>query len=188
MNKKISNERHYNSRFTIIEKKRLSVKSFKKSKTRITDKNKTRGSKEPKYLKMKPSQNVKIENNEIGSFNIEDIYAQIVHKVDAEDSSAPKKIKFDQNGTIRMITDQKGTDKASSRSKLELISGSLVNNYWAGESSLIKGGISRLEDHTILEISETHTPKNQESVNDKLKKATERARDLVHSFAHSARD
>lgn len=176
MKQALSKERSYNSRFTIVEKNPNLVQPIKKSKTRITDKQSRR---KPSYFPKKNQQKPKQSSLKIEAVDIQDIFQTLVEKVDSRELGPRRKLKIDPQGMLKIVLDQKEGDRTCSKSKLELFSGSLVNNYWTGDSSLMKGGFSRLEDQTILEISEQQPSEDRVSVSERLKKTSERARELV---------
>jgi hypothetical protein len=180
MNQRIKINRLYNTRLTIIDEKRLSLHSFKKSKTRINQKKNKKNSKEMKHVSIKNFSKGNIPVMENDSVNVQDIFEDIVGRIQNKNKEMNKKIEFDKKGSLKIVDMNKETDPVSNISKLDLISGSLVNNYWPGESLYTKEVLSKYDDqiHSLNEPKKESTGENM--INEKLKKTSKRARELVN--------
>jgi hypothetical protein len=167
--------RDYNSRFTIIENKNSLHNQIKKSKTRTNQ----LSTNSQKHLNVYQNP-VSKEQHPLDSVNIDNIFDNVMQKLKSTPSpTMKKKIKFDGKGSLTMISMGKEQENTVNKSKLDVISGSLVNNVWPGESLFTKDRISKFEPKTFLEISGSSMPQSHLSVNEKLKKTSQRARDLV---------
>ena len=170
MNKKITLNRKHNSRYTIVENKRNSINSFKKSKTRINQLKPKMQIRRPESL----TTNIPKQSKKEEPADVENIFQDIVQRINAKQDSGEKKLHIDHKGVAKVVT--VGKDNEPSRSKLGLFSGSLINHYWAGESVVSKGRFSKFEEYTL---SERVPMEVRPSIREKMAKTSQKAKDLV---------
>ena len=124
MKRKNPTNKYYKSRFTMVENSLISSQSLKKSKTHTNKLNKKRNLKKKFNLK----QEKKNESQEVGSSDIQDIFSDIMFRLNNKKTDHSKKIKFEKNGSLKVISESKESN--SVKSKVDFISDSLGNNYW----------------------------------------------------------
>jgi hypothetical protein len=130
-------------------------------------------------MKSKNFQKNQNPSPKIETVDIKDIFEDIVERLQKNNKEVKKKIEFDKKGSLKVVDIQKETNQKLNSSKLDLISGSLVNNYWPGESLYTKDRLSRFDDNIISVLEDKNEQVKDHSVNEKLKKTSQRARELV---------
>lgn len=180
MKSKLSMDRYHNSRFTIIENKRISTHSFKKSKTRSSKLNKIKNFKKTDYKNIKKNQKKEIPNHKIGSMDIQEIFTDIVKRINQKSHDPSKKLKIEKNGLLKVISED--STQALTKSKTDLVSGSLINNYWPGDSLYTKDRISKFEDPGMSQQLQENSEEETENINQKIKNMAKKAKDMVENI------
>lgn len=178
MNRKRTINRTLNSRLTVVEQKKKINNSYKKSKTRLNEISNKVLDQKTKYLNVYQSQGPQ-DKFQLDQTSVDQIFEKIARQIKSNDTGPKKKLHFDGKGSLTMISENKDIEATVNKSKADLISGSLINNYWPAESSFTKDCISKFEPKTLTEIPGHEKIESKFLLNEKLKKTTQRARELV---------